>query len=191
VDAAKTLVLDYLETAERIGNSAFRGSAHARLGEVLVLAEEWDGAVEACETAVQEFQNVNLPMWLSRSLANLSQALLGRGDLDDARRSAERIVSISEDVPEVFMAHLEARIAQARVLLHAGEFESDVDRLLDEAAELIERSDSNLMAPLISIERAELARRRGQPDQRERYLGEARELYCAMGSTRPADRSSG
>ena len=66
-----------------------------------------------------------------------------------------------------------------------------MDRLLDEAAELIERSDSNLMAPLISIERAELARRRGQPDQRDRYLGEARELYCAMGSTRLADRSSG
>ncbi len=41
--------------------------------------------------------------------------------------------------------------------------------------------------PLVLIERAELARQRGQQDVRERHLEDARKLFIARGATRVAE----
>ncbi len=85
------------------------------------------------------------------------------------------------------MPRIEARLAQARVLLHSKQPESGVEPLLDEVAELVESSGVRLMAPLVLIERAELAHQRGQQDVRERHLEDARKLFIAMGATRVAE----
>ncbi len=189
--AARTTVHEYLECAERIGNAAYRGGAQQRLGQVSELAGDWDAAVDAYGAGVREFQSARLPLWEAQSLAGLSRALLETNDLAGAMRAAEAAAAVSADFPELLLPQIEARIAMARVRLRSGDTGADTRRLLDEAAELVERTGTRLLAPIIAIERAELARRSGDTDTKERHLEEARRLYRAMGISRLPDQLGG
>ena len=78
-----------------------------------------------------------------------------------------------------------ARLALARVLLRtdgAGARDA-VHAALTRAEVLVDETGANAYAPLIHLERAELARLIGDGPARERQLREAQRLFVEMGAT--------
>ena len=76
-------------------------------------------------------------------------------------------------------------ILRARVLRVVGgvQHQGDLEAQIAETLELIQRTDSKGWLPLILLERAGLARMRGDADGMARELAEARCLFAQMGVT--------
>ena len=179
-----------LELAEQIGGWHSRCSAWNFLGLAELMRGEWAAAVEALERSVQIARERRTTIdWEGWRLAMLGEAHLGAGDADRARRYVDEGLAIARAQRNPFH-ETHACLAQARVLLgSAGVAErAAIEGALARALELTEATGARVFAPLIHLERAELARLGGDPEAREAQLREAHRLFTEIGATGHVER---
>ena len=122
-------------------------------------------------------------------LAFLAEAYLVAGDAGRARETAELAVATARR-RHTPVYEIVAQLALARVLLATDGVAAAtaIDAALDAATALMEATDARLYAPPIHVERARLARLRGDAAACERELDAARRLFIAMGAPARAER---
>jgi hypothetical protein len=121
--------------------------------------------------------------------AQLAEALLGRGDLDQAEHEAQAGVTVA------YARHsrcdeIRANLALAHIQLSRADSEAleGVEQALVRAQELIDETGARLYQPEVHDFRAHLARLRGDTETGLRELDAARRLYAEMGATAQVER---
>jgi tetratricopeptide (TPR) repeat protein len=173
-----------LDISERMGSPYSRALAYYRLGISLVVARRWPEAIDALEHALTIARERRT--YLEREaglLAWLAEACLGSGDLARARALAEEAVAIGRRIG-VPVDTVYALKALAHVLLaqEGAAAATAIRAALAEAEQLIAETGATSLAPLLLLERAELARLEGDGGARERILGEAKTLFAELGA---------
>jgi tetratricopeptide (TPR) repeat protein len=183
-----------IEIAERMGGAFSRAWAWQWFGTAATTREEWEQAIEALERgraiSAEGRTAVEIePLFL----ATLAESLLGIGDHEAALAKATSGVKIARERGARGFADL-ALLAQARVLLASESPEADAAArtTLSELLALVREVGAKGWEPTIHTELAELARRRGDEDGRERELRIAQQLYEEMNAAgQPAAADTG
>jgi adenylate cyclase len=169
--------------AVEAGAEGVRQTFLLTLGRAHLLAREWRDAATALEHALQLTRERRTGLTIEGFILSfLAEALLGAGDLDGARERAEEAVAAARRrrTPTFEAAAL---LARARVAIAAGDASSAAERDLTDAMALINETGAHRFRPLIHVQRAQLARLRGDEPERERELREALRLFSEMGAT--------
>ena len=173
-----------LEIAEKMGSPYSRACANHRLGVSLTVAGSWTEAIEtlAQALAIARERRTGLEME-PRLVSWLAEACLGAGDLARARALAEESVALGLRIG-ARVDLIQAQRALVHVLLaqQGAAAGAAVRAALAEAERLIEQTFATSLAPLVLLDRAELARLEGDSDARERALREARRLFLELGA---------
>ncbi len=179
-----------LQLAETVGTSFSQLGARQQLGWVHVYDEQWRAAADSLGRAlavVRETRTgVPLEPWI---LAGLSRARLGLGDGAGARVAAEESIAAAKRLG-TRTYEMVGRLALANALTGTEGLAARqaINDALDRATALVEETGARSWEPWIHVERAALARVRGDEVARERELGEARRLFTEMGATGHAER---
>jgi tetratricopeptide (TPR) repeat protein len=147
-------------------------------------AGRWAEAIETLEQALAIARECRTYLEAEAALvAALAEACLGAGDLVRARALAEESVALGRRIgaPLYFFPALRAL---AHVLLgQAGAAAAPAIRAaLDEAERLIAETGATSLAPLVLLDRAELARLEGDAGARDRTLRKAQQLFADLGA---------
>ena len=120
-----------------------------------------------------------------RLVSWLAEACLGAGDFARARALAEESVALGLRIG-ARVDLIQAQRALAHVLLaqEGAAAGAAVRAALAEAEKLIKETFATSLAPLVLLDRAELARLEGDSEARERALREARRLFLELGAPR-------
>jgi adenylate cyclase len=179
-----------LEIAERIGDAFSRTFAWYWLGLAELMRGEWVRARDAQERSMALAQERRTAMESEGlRLAALAEAHVGLGEVELARRLAREGVDIARAAGALanellaILAFARAGFASADGCAHE-EVAAELRRALD----LTERSAATAFEPLIRVELAELARRRGDYEARERELRAAQRLFAEMGASGQSTR---
>jgi len=153
------------------------------LGRAHLLAEEWNDAIAALEQALALTRERRTGLIVEGFiLARLAEACLGTNDLAAARERAEEAVAVCRRRGTRGL-EVAALLARARVGMAEGGTSPTVERDLDDATARVDETGAERSRPLIYVERARLARRRGDEAARQRELREAQRLFTEMGAT--------
>jgi class 3 adenylate cyclase len=191
-DAARALqhARRAVELAEAAPSGLRTVASSMALGQALLLNERWADAAAAIEqglTAMRERQ-VGLQVE-ALVLADFAHAVVTLGDFGRARALADEAVSVAQQRHTTELPPLLARAHVRRLsdgVRAAGAIEADLQRAMEE----VERTEARAYAPLIYVERAELARLLGDEAAYQRELREAHRLFVEMGATGHAERIS-
>jgi hypothetical protein len=184
-DRARQFSSEALRIAERFG--ADRNVVYALLacGVASCLALRWEEADGLFERAHQriavtgagaEWRDV-IDGYRALALAGMSDRerslALARGAVEQARANALPLVTAVNG------------LHRARVLRMIGgpQHQHELEAQIVESFDLLQRAGMKSWFPLILLERAGLARLRGDTDARARDLAEARRLFAEMGVT--------
>jgi class 3 adenylate cyclase/tetratricopeptide (TPR) repeat protein len=163
--------------------------AYHWLGRAHVLNEQWIEAVEVLDQAREIGRSRGLPLWDSAILATVSLAYLGLGDHARARQAAEEAIALALRIGcRAF--ELLAHLALARILrgTEGAQAMERIEGELAAALAFVETSGAKGYEPLVRLERAEVARLRGDEATRQRELREAYRLFTQIGATGHAER---
>jgi len=178
-----------VELSERLASPLAQAQAYEALGVSHVARREWDAAIAAFEHALSIMATHQVgqgeePFYL----AELVEALVGRGDLAAARRHADAALAKARERRSRF-AEAEALVALARVLARSEPFDRRAaEAALDGAALLGEEVGLAATVPVVLEIRAEVLRRSGDPDGAAALAARAAELHERMGAPREAER---
>jgi adenylate cyclase len=158
------------------------------LGRAHLLAEEWNDARVATEQALAltRERRTGLPVE-GALLAGLAEMRLGARDFTGARETAEEAVVVSRRRGTVIYDVM-ALLARARVGIAEEVPSPEVERDLADAEAKVSETGAERYRPLIHLERARLARRRGDEATRARELREAQRLFTDMGAPARAEQ---
>ncbi|MFI5366889.1 MAG: ATP-binding protein, partial [Candidatus Binatia bacterium] len=179
-----------VEIAEKIGSPMARGQAYGFLGIAHVLREEWDAAIAALQQELAIAREHRTLLFVEAgTLAMLARAQLGRGELGLARQTAERALTVAHEHGSLLF-EVDAHLALARVLLcsEGAAASSAIEAALAAAEHVIFATGARSRAPLVHLQRSELARLRGDAAGCERELRTALRLYDEIGATAYAAR---
>src|SRR6266404_709858 len=171
-----------IDIAERLGVLSFRGAARGALAAALLLAGDPQGALVALEDAERVAGHETLtPIQRLTLLARTAEAnaAVGRPDVALAQsEEAIRLAATTKRVPAI-----DGFLARARVLLALPDPPlADIERTLDNAADVARYCAAGVYEPAIHEERARLARRGGRLDDAEREFQQALRLYTEIGA---------
>jgi tetratricopeptide (TPR) repeat protein len=189
-DTALGYAQQSLEIAERIGDSFSRASAWFFLGLAERTRGEWQRAIEAAEhsaaIARERPTSVEVNPW---RLVVLGESHLGLGDPDRGRGLIEEGLELARARGQRGYDALSS-IALARNLLSVGtqNARKDIEQLLARALEIGRETKAKSLVPMVQVELAELARKTGDEDRRQRELREAHQLFAEIGATGHAAR---
>jgi ATP/maltotriose-dependent transcriptional regulator MalT len=187
--AALRLATRAAELGERIASSFFGVFASATLARTLAEAGEWDEAIAAAEGGLEIVRGQNRIHSIELELvAGLARAHLGAGDPDRARASSREALALCERFPDIRSSRLLASAAAARVLLRTDGATAEALGALEQAESLAAAIPDPFFEASLRLERAELARLRGDEADRRRLLLEAKQLFVEMGASGPAER---
>ncbi|MGE0486678.1 MAG: AAA family ATPase [Gammaproteobacteria bacterium] len=182
---AETTSLESLRIAERFG--ANNNVVFALLGRGLAnyLAERWIEADEFFARARQLIADSGTGReWdiLMDGYQAVCKAGLGQPAeaLRLAERGTERARANGLDIALMTNGRERARVLR---MLGEADLAAELEAQIEEALEIIRRTDAQLWLPFILLERAGLARLRGDPQAMAQDLAEARRLLAAMGVT--------
>jgi class 3 adenylate cyclase/tetratricopeptide (TPR) repeat protein len=179
-----------LQLAETVGTSFNQLAARQQLGWVHVHDEQWKAAADSLGRAlavVRETRTgVPLEPWI---LAGLGRARLGLGDGAGARVAAEEAIDAAKRLG-TRAYEVVARLALAHALTGTEGLAARraINDTLERATALVEETGARSWEPWIHVERAALARVRGDEVTRQRELGEALRLFTQMGASGHAER---
>jgi tetratricopeptide (TPR) repeat protein len=182
-----------LDIADRIGDSFSRIWAWTFFGVAELSQERWEEAIEALERSLALSKEHRTSVeGTSLRLFWLAEAYLGLGKAGLAGELVREGLEISHAgglVADEAWGHM----IQARVLLApAGEAAAEeIEEALTRSSELGRGIEFGALVPLVHAELAELARLRGDEDERERELREAHHLFAEIGATGHAERLAG
>lgn len=190
-DGAMRHARESLQFAERAGGSYSRTWAWFDLGWAHCARGEWREAIDALEQALavrERPTGADSDAW---RLAVLAEAHLGLGDHDPARERAREAVALADEQGHVF-AQTFTRLAQARVLRETAGVSAgpEIDAALRIAEARAEETGAVTFAPLLLVERAELARLGGDAAGHEALLRAALAQFVRIGATGHAERLS-
>jgi class 3 adenylate cyclase/tetratricopeptide (TPR) repeat protein len=173
-----------LERADRFGSEWSRIYALTARGIAHVIARQWNDGLECSERALAVIEASGAGReWQQLALAHLAvcQAELGR---DEAVATARAAVELSL-AAEVLLPSVVVMLAAARALRLVGgpECLPELERRIADALDRAERIGNDGYRPFLLIERAGLARARGDEEGLARDLAEARDLFARMGVT--------
>ncbi|MCX7062980.1 MAG: hypothetical protein NT024_00065, partial [Proteobacteria bacterium] len=183
VDGALASARRSEETSRRLGDPAMHvGPAQLALGYAHLVAGRLVDAVEAARESLRLYGLADKAS-AGFPAALLAEALLESGDLTDAQASAEHAIALCR---QLLTGHHEARAhgVLARAILRSGGVAAReaVEAALANAAQLIERTGAQILAPSLCEWRAELAAALGDDASRIRLLIEARNHFERMGA---------
>jgi len=178
-----------VESGDRTESEINRLMAYYWLGRALVLNEHWLEAVGALDTAREIGRSHGLLLWDSPILGMLALANLGLGNHDRARQDAEEAVAIARRIGAGAF-ELWTRLGLARILreTEGAKAKERIEGELGAALAFVETSGAKGFAPLVRVERAELARLSGDEATRQRELREAHRLFTEIGATGHIER---
>ena len=174
-----------LEDAERLDTPRVRVGAYHTLSRAHALAENWSAAIEAGEEAMKLSRAHRTGMGLGVGfLPVLVDAHRAQGNFDRA------FEVLADALDGSGLPKGRILLAQARLLADSqgAEAAAEIERVLDAAEADFERIDWHEHRPDVLVERAALARLRGNEEERRRYLQRAHELYVERGATGRAER---
>ena len=174
------------EIAERIGSTFSRTSAYDALGSVHLANRDWAAAASAFEQALAIVRERGIGLhWEPRILAELAEAQLGAGAVDNARTMAEDAVRRARQL-STKVTECRALLTFARTLVRSegAAAREPVAVALAQALALVQETGAGLYEPGIRLELAELARLTGDDETHRRERSRARRLLDAMGATR-------
>jgi class 3 adenylate cyclase/tetratricopeptide (TPR) repeat protein len=179
-----------VELAESIGSLSARGLAYLALGAGHLATEEWQAAQEALERMLSiHREHHTLTSFQGSTLANLAQACLEKGEPEKAEALArEAMRDLGTRDASTFEPLACLSLAQVLRRKDGGAAAEEIAALLEQASASIERTGGRLWAPLLHIERAELARLHGDEARWESQLREAYRLLTEMGCTWRAEK---
>jgi len=166
--------------ADRIGDAQIRVAVRASLAYLQAEKGLFEQALVTAAEALEISGDLKAGLiWRPELLAATARAELGQGELVSAREKAEEAVAFAE-AHGLLRSVVLARITLIRVLIAAaGPGESarleEIADLLDGLSSLAAKIDYRSIEPQILIERATLARLRGEDEEAERREAEAGE----------------
>ena len=168
-----------LEMAEKYGAAFARVLRLSLLATACLLEDRYDEALEAAEAAnaLSRERMTGMDLEPERMYA-IAAARLGLGDFSGANTAArEGIESAGRTGTRI--AQVRCRLALTRALLAAGDADGAQEQI--EAADAaVDATGAEAYRAFLLIERAALARLRGDESVRERCLTQARERFAAM-----------
>jgi tetratricopeptide (TPR) repeat protein len=189
-DTALGYAQQSLEIAERIGDSFSRAMAWHFLGLAEQTRGEWRGAIEAVERSAaisrERRTSVEVDAWrlvvLGESHLGLREPKRGRALIEEGLKLARARGQRPYEA--------RATIALARNLLNAGSQSAqvEIEQLLARTLEIGRETEAKTLVPIVHAELAELARKTGDEDRRQRELREAHRLYIEIGAAGHAER---
>jgi len=182
-ERARQFSSEALHMAERFG--ADRNVVYALLacGVASCLALRWEEADGFFERAQQRISTTGAGTEWS-NVINGYQALCwaGMGDHERSRALALRAIEQARadalDLLRIIHGTLRARVLR---MVGGREKQPELEAQIAETLDLIQRTDMRSWLPLLLLERAGLARMRGDADGMARDLAEARRLFAEMG----------
>jgi class 3 adenylate cyclase/tetratricopeptide (TPR) repeat protein len=184
-DAAIAHAQQALEIAERIGDAFSRAYSWFWLGLAETMRGGWRQAEEAVETSVALANERRTAMeGQGLRLATLAEAHRGLGNVDAGLRVAREGMHVAREQGMVVSESL-AILSLARAALAGGEVSAHEDAkvALERGLELVRRVEAKAVEPLLRVELAELARRRGHHEEAELELREAQRLFTEIGAS--------
>ena len=187
-------VLDHARTAvaiaERRGSPFFRAGALAALAIAQALEGDLASAVAASEDALAIVAERRTGRQIEPSwLAHLADVHLARGDVAAATATAQHALTLACQ-RGISVARVEALLALARSRQRrdGAAAADDVDALLRQAGDLVAAIGARSMAPLVDLERAALARLRGDAGAHAESLRRAHAGFVTIGASGHAAR---
>jgi len=173
-----------LEIAEKMGSPYSRAFAYHRLGVSLTVASRWPEAIETLEQALAIARERRTALeGEARFVSWLAEACLGAGDLVRARALAEESVELGRRIgAPVDLAQAQRALAHVMLAQEGLAAATAVHAALAEAKRLIDETFATSLAPLVLLDRAELARLEGDSGAREGALREAKGLFAELGA---------
>ncbi len=179
-----------LEIALRIGSVFSTVTAYRVLAQIHCLREEWDEGLRAAEENLAGMQARRTGLEQRPAvLAILADLQLGRGDLPRARAAAEEGVALARQMGTA-TREVQCQLALARLLRGAegAAGAGAIAAALDRAFTLVCQTGARRYEPHVYLERAELARLRGDGGGWARELGGAQRLFADMGAAARAEQ---
>jgi adenylate cyclase len=188
-ERALRLATRAVELCERTASPFFRVQGSNALALALVEAGEWNEAIAAAEAGLEVLRRQHRIVFIELPLvAALARAHLGAGDHARARAAAVEALALCERFPDPRYSRVTASAAAAHVLLRTDGASADAVRALDQAEALAAAIPDRFYEARLRLERAELARLRGDEAERRRLLVEADRLFREIGATPHAER---
>jgi len=173
-----------LEIAQKMGSPYSLVVAYHRLGVSLTVAGRWPEAIETLEhaLAIARARRTGLEME-ARFVSWLAEACLGTGDIARARALAEESVALGRRIGvPTDLVYAQRALVHVLLLQEGAAAAPAVRAALGEAERLIDETGATSLAPLVLLDRAELARLEGDSGARERALREAKKLFAELGA---------
>jgi class 3 adenylate cyclase/tetratricopeptide (TPR) repeat protein len=168
-----------LEGVEKVGSTFGRIYVSWILGQVLASGGAASEAIGQLTAAIDLMRVSGVGVFAEPfASAELAEARLVAGDLPGARTAVEHGFAA---LREANGPRPRLELAQGRVLRASGNFSAAAEAL-DRASALVETSGARVYAPFIHLERAALARLRGDDETYQAERTEARQLFIAMGA---------
>ena len=173
-----------LEIAQKMGSPYSLAIAYHRLGVSLTVAGRWPEAIETLEHALAIARERRTFLEAEARLVSwLAEACLGAGDLVRARALAEESVELGRRIgAPVDLVYALRALAHVLLAQEGAAAATAVRAALDEAQRVIDETGATSFAPLVLLDRAELARLEGDTGERERALREAKKLFAELGA---------
>jgi len=191
VAAARDHARSALEAGDKLGTPYARVTGLAAIATAHRLNEQWDEAVAVLQEAVSAATGGLYRIGEGWFRAELAEALLGRGDLDQAEHEAQTAVTVAH------ARHSRCHEIRANLALARTQLRRACAQALDRAEqtllctqELIDETGARLYQPGVHECRAHLAQLRGDTSSVRRELDAARRLYAEMGATAQVERLS-
>jgi adenylate cyclase len=190
LDTALAHARQSLEIALRIGSVFSTVTAYRALAQIHCLRGEWDEGLRAVEEnlAGMEARRTGLEQ-RPAVLAILADLQLGRGELPRARAAAEEGIALARQMGTPVWEIL-CQLAHARLLRGAegAAAAGAIAAALDRAFELVCATGARRNEPYVHLERAELARLRGDRGAWASELGRGQRLFADMGAAVRAEK---
>ncbi|MFQ5458231.1 MAG: tetratricopeptide repeat protein, partial [Myxococcota bacterium] len=179
-----------IEIAEKIGSALSLVTARWSLGVAHVVRKEWKEAREVLERALEMSRSSQAGRFMEgRVLSYLSGAYLALGEQEEALRTAEEAVALSQarHTPN-FECSSHLAVARARIAIDGAGAREAIETSLAEAERLAGKIAAVYWIPFIEEARADLAKLTGDDTARALALREAHRLFTDMDATVNAER---
>jgi adenylate cyclase len=185
-----SLAEEAVRVAEDTGNINLQPLAHAALGTAHLNRGEWSEAVRACTTALDLAHRHGLWLFEEGSMnLFLSESHLGAGDHEGALRVAdEAVVTSKSRGTQIFECGALITRNRIRRLTLDRQPQESWDADLDQADRLVDETGAEAWRPFLLVERAELARLRGDGARADDLQRDAIRAFSANGAAGHASR---